>query len=169
MLLMKDKPAWVSLQSFSISPTWKTFSCTAGKVINTDSYLQTLDDNSPVLCESRCLAESRKCNHWTDFGLWRSALGQPVRWIWEVYSILYGSGEVLARALLCVTQSGFLNFNCMKNVWFRLVCVLFKSLRECNLVEGHVYCGSPFCSEKQLKCSLTTLCILRGDCLKWIT
>lgn len=58
--------------------TQRAFSRTAGRAINSEAYIQTLDDNNPILCKSRCLAKSRTCSRWTDSGLWISALGPYV-------------------------------------------------------------------------------------------
>lgn len=47
-------------------------------------------------------------------------------------------GEILAWAQLLYNPNRFLSFKQIKYVSFRLVCVPFKSLRECNLV-GDVF------------------------------
>lgn len=110
-----------------MSCTQKAFSNTAGQAINTKAYVQTLDDNKPILCNSLCLAKSRKCNHWLRL------VDKCARWIGDVCRGDH-QGEILAKAQLLYNPNRFLSFKQIKCVWFRLVCVPFKSLRECNLV-----------------------------------
>lgn len=119
-----------------MSCTQEAFSYTAGRAINTKAYVQAID-NKAILFKSLCLAKSRKCNHWRDSGWWQSVRGE-----FEMYGEGIIRGKSWPKLISLYNPNRFLSFKQIKCVWFRLVCVPFKSLRECKLAGTCLLCKS---------------------------